>query len=343
MSKWKLCKQNHGLLNKCYYFWKIINKNKRLTNPETIKMKHIKCDHCKNDALPMNDSIQIDGYVYCNDCFEILFKDKDSLKDKKIIKELDPTICSNCNLDFNDETLNKISRYPVCKECETKIKNRAFPFWVKAFMSGLMVVVILGFIWNWKYYQAFNNIKKANEYFQRADYSNAYKYMNSASEEVVEVDYIRTMASYFKGIDLLRNDKSGEALVELEKCKGKVESDFNLKSLIIQAQIGICFDKKDYTGFLKSSNENLALDTTQAMSWAGVASAYACLYSQSGNKNLMFQATKYLDKAESIDSTRKELKDYYNMIEYRIYSKQILRREDFTKQFPTGWTKKQIQ
>jgi len=303
-------------------------------------MKHTKCDHCKKDALPMNDSIQIDGSVYCNDCFELLFSKKDSLKGKKVVTVLDPTVCSNCNLDFNDVELNKITRYPVCKDCETKIKNRTFPFWVKAFMSGLMVVVILGFMWNWKYYHAYKNIKMANEYFQRADYSNAYKFMNSASEEVVEVDYLRTMTSFFKGIDLLRNDKSAEALVEFDKCKGKVESDYPLKSLIIQAQVGICFDKHDYTGFLKASNENLALDTTQAMSWSGVASAYACLYSQTGNETLKQQANKYLDRAKSIDGTSKELKDYNNMIEYRIYSKQILRRDDFIKQFPSGWTKK---
>jgi len=306
-------------------------------------MKHIQCDHCKKNAIPMNNSLQIDGYLYCNDCVEKLFSKKDSLNNKKVVQVLDPTVCSNCNSDFNETELNKISHYPVCKDCETKINNRTFPFWVKAFMSGIMVVVVLGFIWNWKYYNAYSNIKKANEYFQKADYSNAYKYMNSASEEVVEVDYLRTMASYFKGIYLLRNDKSSVALIEFEKCKGKVESDYNLNSLIIQARIGICFDKKDYTGFLKASNENLAIDTTQALSWAGVASAYACLYSQTGNEIFKFNATKYLEKATTIDSLSKELKDYSNMIEYRIYSKKILRREDFIKQFPTGWSKKIIQ
>ena len=288
----------------------------------------------------MNNSFKIDEYVYCKECFERLFSDKHRLNEKKITRLLDPTICSNCNLDFNDLELNKISRYPVCLDCETKIKNRTFPLWVKLFISGLMVIVILGFIWNWKYYQAFKNIKKANEYYQRADYSNAYLSMNSASEEVVEVEYLRTMANYFKGIDLLNNEKGSEALIEFEKCKGKVESDINLKPLIIQAQILSCFDKKDYAGFLKVSNENLSLDSTLAFSWSGVASAYACLYSQSGNDKLKLQALKYLDKAKSIDSKSKELKDYCNLIEYRIFSKQIISKENFIKQFPNGWTKK---
>ena len=53
----------------------------------------------------------------------------------------------------------------------------------------------------------------------------------------------------------------------------------------------------------------MAIDTTQALSWAGVASAYACLYSQTGNEIFKFNATKYLEKATTIDSLSKELKD----------------------------------
>lgn len=163
--------------------------------------------------------------------------------------------------------------------------------------------------------------------------------MKSASEKVPEVEDIKTISSYFNGIDLLTKDKSSEALKEFNKCKEKIPPDYDIKTLIMQARIGSAFDNKDYIGFLEASKENLELDTTLAVSFTSVASAYACLYANKGNEEDKYNSIKYLNRAKQIDSTSKEMTVYYNMVEYRIFSRKIIKREEFIKQFPNGWTK----
>jgi hypothetical protein len=213
------------------------------------------------------------------------------------------------------------------------------PNWVKAFFVGILVIVVGSIIWNWNYYAAYMNIKKSNEYFKNGDYFNAALVMKSASEKVPEVEDIKTISIYFNGINLLAKDKCSEALSEFEKCKDKIPQDYNINTLIIQARIGSAFDKKDYNGFLEASKDNLALDSTSAISFASVASAYACLYADKGNGDYKQNSIDYLYKAKQIDSTSKEMKDYYNMVDYRIDSRKIIKREEFIKQFPNGWIK----
>lgn len=302
-------------------------------------MKYILCDVCFSKDIPVNNSIKVDNKVYCNSCFDKNFSDEESLKDKLLEKEIDPTICSSCQNDFGSLQLNKISTYPICEECESKIKNKTFPTWVKGFFIGVIAIVIVGFIWNWKFYQAYNNIKLSSEYFKNGDFTNASALMASTSSKVPEVEDLKTLSAYFHGVELLSKDKPEQALIEFNKCKDKLPPDYNISTLIIEAKIGSSFESKDYEGFLEASKENLALDSTNAISLTSVASAYACIYADQDKEDAKQNALHYLAKARAIDSTSKEARSYYNMIEYRIYSKKIIKREEFIKQFPDGWVK----
>jgi hypothetical protein len=302
-------------------------------------MRYIDCDLCGSKGIPLNNIVKVDEKVYCSNCLENHFADQKLLKNRHIEKGIDPTICSSCMKDFGDIELNKISTYPFCKDCDVAIKNKAFPVWVKAFFIGILIIVVFSFAWNWKYYRAYQDIQKANKSVEQGDFANASLLMNSASIDVPEVEDLRTFASYFKGIELLQKDKGNEALAELEKCRSKVPPDYPLENLIIQARIGASFDNNDYDGFLKAAKEKLALDTTQAVSLTSVASAYACLYAKKGREGYKASALEYLQRAKEIDSTSSDMKQYYNMIDYRIDTRKIIRREEFVKQFPNGWTK----
>lgn len=302
-------------------------------------MRTADCSTCEKRAIPLNDTIKVDNQVYCESCFEKNFAHESRLKDKKIEREIDPTVCSSCSKDFGERELNKISAYPICPDCEISIKNKTFPVWVKGFFVAIIVIVVVSFAWNWKFYRAYNEIKESGVYFANGDYSNAASLMQSASEKVPEVEDLTTLASYYRGIDLLTKDKSAEALAEFERCKDKVPDDYNIENLIIQAKIGATFDSKDYDGFLAASLENLALDTTQALSLTAVASAYACLYADRGEEQDKQFSLSYLKKAKEIDSLSEEMKGYYNRIDHRLYSRTILTHEEFSKQFPNGWSK----
>ena len=302
-------------------------------------MKHVVCNVCSNKDIPITDSIKIDNKIYCIPCANNNFPDEASLKDKLVEKENDPTICSSCHQDFGSLVLNKISTYPICETCETKIKNKTFPVWVKGFCITVIAIVITGFMWNWKYYQAYKDIKLSSQYLNNGDYTKATAFMTSASSKVPEAQDLEAMSQYLHGMELLSKDKSAEALVEFNKCNDVLSADYNISTLIIHAKIGVTFDNKDYDGFLEATKESLTQDTTNALSLSSVASAYACIYADKSKEDAKQNALQYLAKARAIDDTSAEMRSYYNMIEYRIDSKKIIKREEFNKQFPNGWAK----
>ncbi|WP_309640688.1 hypothetical protein [Flavobacterium sp.] len=302
-------------------------------------MRKTECNNCNDKNKPINETVNVDEKVYCSTCFETSFPEQKGLEGKKIEKKFDPTICASCQKDFENQELKLIGVYPHCNECEIKIKNKIFPIWVKGFFAGVIFIVIFSFFWNWKYFDAFNKIKKSNELFQKGDYSNATNLMNSASIEVPEVEDLKTLKTYYKGVEYLTKDKNDEALKEFNICKNKVPQDYNINVLILQAKIGSCFNKKDYNGFLLASKENFKIDSTSSMSFSSVASAYACIYADKGDLNAKKLALENIEKAKLIDNKSTESKFYYNFLDYRITTRQIITREEFIKKYPNGWTK----
>jgi hypothetical protein len=302
-------------------------------------MRNVKCDKCEILDIPTNESIKVNQKVYCLKCFESEFPEKHHLEGKNVENQFDPTICSFCSKDNQHTEFNTISNYPICMECEIDVKNRAFPTWVKAFLTLLGFIIIFSFFWNWKFYSAYKDIEASNNYAGNGDYAKASSLMKSVCETVPEVEDVKFLHAYYNGIDLLSKDKSSEALQEFYRCKGKFPEDYKVDALFIQAKIGDSFDRKKYGEFLIASKENLAIDSTLSSSWQSIASAYACLYAENGQDSSKLLANKCLIKSKLIDSISKDSKEYCNMIEYRIDSRKIIRREDFLKKFPNGWTK----
>ena len=301
-------------------------------------MQTIACSCCNNISVPKSTSMKIDGEVYCANCLELNFPYEENVKDKTIEKLIDKTVCSFCNKDNGSIELNTIGNSPVCEDCETRIKNLTFPNWVKGFFALIVLIVVFAFFWNWKYYDAYNDFKAANISIKEGNYSNASILMRNASEKVPEVAELKTLSTYYNGLNFLTKDKSEEALVEFNKCKQDLPDDYNINDLILQATMGATFDKKDYEGFLSASKESLKLDSLTALSWARLASAYACIYASNGDDSSKTLANNSLTHAKSIDSISKEMNDYYKKIEYRIYSRQILSTEDYNKKYPNGWS-----
>lgn len=307
-------------------------------NVEASSMRHVDCDVCEAKHIPLNDTIKIDGRVHCSDCFNAHYTSEEDLQGKEIEKDYDPTVCSFCLTDFDDVEVGVLSNRPICDSCEVAIRERTFPTWVKAFLAAIVVLVIGSVVWNMRYYQAYREVNESYSRIQMQDYSGAAGLMKSASLRLPEVEDLAILSAYSHGLELLSNDKCTEALAEFIMCQDKLPENFSIDALILQAKIGSTFENKDYDGFLDACLLNLELDPTSASSFASVSSAYACVYAAGGADTAKQNALLYLNKAKAIDNTSKEATDYYNMIEYRIESRRILRREEFVKQFPNGWT-----
>ena len=301
-------------------------------------MKKVTCDICHAVNIPVNSTLKVDGCIYCESCLNIHFPNEVAIKGRKIEKQLDPTICSKCNKDFGNRILNKISIYPVCTECEEEIKNKTMPGWVKAFFIGILAIVVFSCIWNWRFIESYKNIKEAFLAFDAGDANSAFTFMQTASSQVPESPDLKTMTSYFNGLVLLNNNKSAEALTEFKKCVGLLPPDFAVDFLIIQSKMGKGFDEKDYNLFLSAAKEYWSFDDSNPLAWASVASAYACIYASENADSIKSFAFYYLKQAKDIDDTSEYMQEYYNRIEHRIYTKNIISKEEFDSIYPHGWS-----
>jgi hypothetical protein len=297
------------------------------------------CGVC-HKSVAQNESIKVDGIVYCENCLTKTYPDKNSLRNKIVEKELDPTVCASCSADFGNKELAKVSRYPVCDHCTKIMATRTFPLWVKGFFGATMALVIFAFAWNWKFYQAYDAIKQAHAAFALSDFAKASELMNFASEKVPDVDDVTILAKYFRGIYSLSQDDGSKALAEFVEVKDRLPKDYNVDRLILESKVSLSFNNKNYEGFLDAAKGILAMDSIYARSWTSVASAYACIYAEQGTEEARHQSLKHLARAKAIDDSTQEMTQYYNMVEYRLFSKRIIKREEFLKEFPNGWINK---
>jgi len=300
-------------------------------------MEPITCFVCKKENVPFEDAHEINKAHYCTECVE---KETQTEPTTEVGPDdtLNESVCAFCNTEHEGKILPKHSVYPICDNCKTDLDKSIFPLWVKLFFAGVLALVIFSIFWNWRFFSAYNDIKKSNSYYTSADVAKAAGYMQHAAENVPESKDVVAMASYFTALKLLQEDKSAAALVELEKCKDLPEESFHINQLTLQAEMGVGYDTRDYNLFLKAAKDNLQLDTTQSYAWASVASAYACLYAQKGADSLKTLALRNLKTAKSIDSVSAEYKEYSGRILYRLNTKNIINKQEYDKLYPNGYT-----
>ncbi len=111
-----------------------------------------------------------------------------------------------------------------------------------------------------------------------------------------------------------------------------------LSQFTLLAEAGIAFDAKDYDEFLKKEQALVKLLPTESHAVAGVASAYACKYAVTGDEKYRKESLKRLDQARKMAGPNNpEMQEYAERIEHRLDSRQILKREEYQKRFPSGY------
>lgn len=276
-------------------------------------MRLVTCSHCNRTDVPVNESLHIDDVVYCHNCVNATFTE-DQLKGRNVVNEFDPTVCSSCSKDFGDAPLSKVGQYPMCPQCTKALHEKSFPTWVKAFFIGILVVVVFSAVYNWRFVEGYKEVQAGGKAMGAGEYKVALENFEAASRHVPEQKDFEQLVHFCRGITFLQDDNSAAALPELQACLEFMPPEYNVPQLITQAQIGAAFEAKDYNLFLQHAKEFLDNDTTQAMSWAGVASAYACLYSTSKADSLKDQYIAYRTKALAVDNgaNQNDLSAYIN-------------------------------
>jgi hypothetical protein len=296
-------------------------------------MNTVKCQACGNE-FPMNDTFEVSDSVLCRDCADQRLSENQDIPEDAIRLQIDPTVCAHCGKDNGSTPLPRTADLPTCDQCEDFFTNRPFPHWVKAAFGGLVFLVLFALIWNVRFIKAYSEMRRAGQSLVQGDIE------SSAADRVPESDDLRVMACYTRGLVLLNQDKSAEALRQFRVCRDKLPPEFALNQLVMSAKIGEAFDSKDYDEFLNLAMRQKANNPNDPMCEGQVASAYSCKFAVTGDEGFRQKALKALEQTRQLSRQHEyeqQFKEYEQRILHRLHSREVIKRAEFARRFPNGW------
>jgi tetratricopeptide (TPR) repeat protein len=304
-------------------------------------MKQVRCEDCLIE-YPINDTFKVSGKAVCQACGDKILSDKNLKFRPTVERQLDPTICFNCRKDNGNIDLPALSGLPACEQCQDSFLNRPFPQWIKVAMVGVVVLVIVSFVWNMRFIKAYSQIKTSYRQLSAGEIEKAAASMSAATSNVPEDKYTRAAASFFDGLVLLKQEKWNEAIERFNACGNNLAPVFQsaIEENIAGAKIAMAFDNKDYDGFVRMAMQLQNKKPDDPIYVGQVASAYACKYAQSGDEQFKKISLESLDKARALakkSAMDKEFEEYEQRILHRLHTREIIDRKEFVQKFPNGW------
>jgi tetratricopeptide (TPR) repeat protein len=307
-------------------------------------MRQAQCDHC-GQTVPMNETLRVLGRSLCKPCAadEVAQHPEGEITADSIHRVVDPTVCLQCGADNGETELPTLANLPICGTCEGHFRNRPYPPWLKLSFVALVALAVVCFTRNWRFMAAYREIRQANHAAKAGDFEHAAALTDSAARRVPDCPQFGSVAVLYRGLSLLRQDKSADALrcfqvVALEPSLNGP----NLTRLTRYAEIGIAFEAKNYDEMLKKATDYAKLTPNDATAVAGVASAYACKYAVSGTKEFRKQALEQLDRASKLvrPANAAEFRDYVTRIHHRLDTREVITRSEFHRRYPAGYRSK---
>jgi hypothetical protein len=297
-------------------------------------MLKVKCSVC-GKVLPMKNTSKTDDRILCVDCYEKLTSTQETVT-SEFRYQVDPTVCGRCGLDNGSHPLPTLATQPVCQQCADYLRNRPFPLWIKTSFAGLIIFVVLAAVWNMRFFLAWEDTKVAFNLMGQ-DMGQAAERMRTARNRVPESPDLQAFSAFLDGVVHLQQDRPKEALASLEKCRYRVPSTLGVDILILQAKAGVAFDAKDYDGFLVAAKKIIAKEPDVRLSYAMLASAYACKYAVTSDMAFHEQSLAALERARAMSGSDPSFKEYEQRILHRLNTQEILTPEEFHRRFPNGW------
>lgn len=304
-------------------------------------MRKVICEKCGGE-FQTNETLKIDESIICRVCAEPIFA-ANKIPADQIQQQIDPTICVGCGMDNGDTDLARLGQLPVCPACNELFKNRPYPAWIKAALTGMVLLVVFALFWNSRFILAYYELRRFNAAMEAGDFENGVAYCISASQHVHENAEIQAYATFYKGVLLLNQDKPAEALELLQSCRGRVRNESDIDDLIVRAQIAIAFDHTDYNEFLRLALQMDQKHKGDPTVTGQVASAYACKYAETQDEQYKTKSMAALDRARTLAKSMPEYKEYFAEYEqrilHRLHTQEIIDHNEFKKRYPNGWIK----
>lgn len=263
---------------------------------------------------------------------------------------------------------------PVCPACEQALKHRPFPGWVKLSFLGILVLMCIGMVHNWRFFQGYFENQQAQKALRAKDVVRAADLFGQAHNHVPESQDISVNALFFGGLKRMGDGNFAEGVAWLRQCQaqdpserdaieeyievgliqdlmeqkkydeaGRVAKQRKAKrpakkdtdELLSAIQIAKTFDAKDYDGFFVAAQEQAARDPNSSMASAQVASALACKYAVTGDDELKRRCLEQLEKARALAKDPATFEEYRERIMHRINSREIIDKEEYDRRFRT--------
>ncbi|MBL7937919.1 MAG: hypothetical protein JNL43_01050 [Flavobacteriales bacterium] len=295
------------------------------------------CSECQREEVPLREFIRVDGRLVCGRCFDRLFPSEEDQKGKLISRLSEMTSCAFCGKQAPEVSIKNMGGSPVCITCSNELISKPFPIWVKAFFTGVLLLVVLSIVWNWRFLQGYWATKDMERALATGDLERAVRASDMAMQAVPEQDELALMSDYFHGIQLLKQDSSRAALKRFETVAYYAPGKFELGPVMQAAKIGVAFDDHDYDTFLTLTREAARAAPMEPMNLAALSSALACKYAVSGDTAVRDSAMMLITKALSITPNDTVLLEYVERLNHRLTTREIIDRSTFHERFPNGW------
>lgn len=252
-----------------------------------------------------------------------------------------PNACFRCGTNYGSVALERIAGLPVCDACSQILRNRPFPGWIKGSLAGLLLLAVLAFIYNERFFFAHVDMQRGLRNLKAGNLDRAVERFNAASERVPDEPQLRALARYFQAMQMVNQERSGEAIPLLKEALSIEPDNEGFSLALMQAEAGQAYDEKDYDRFLEAERTLAKRQPDEPMAALGIASAYACKYAATGDgesKDLAERQIETALKMKGAEGTAFE--EYLDRIRYRLETREIISRGEYVRRFPNGRGKK---
>lgn len=295
-------------------------------------MQFIVCSRCGHSTA-RTSAYSIDGAVYCETCGLAEWEGRsDAVRaQSSLVKIADPTVCSRCEADHGAETLPLLGGEPTCVMCLDAARRYPFPAWVRLSFVALLLLAALSFAFHLRFLRGYMELTRANKMIAHEDLDGAVAAITAAASHVPESPQLQAVSAFYRGLALLRDDHSVEALPLLQIARGGLD-DPSLDRVVLHAEAGAAFDLKDYDRFLDRMQAVAKLEPGEAMAEAGVASAWACKFAVSGDTSFEREALAHLESGRKLShGDTPGFQEYEQRIRHRLATREILSRAQYLK------------
>lgn len=104
-------------------------------------MRKVTCQSCHAEQ-PISGFFRVNGTLLCEPCANKSVADLQAKSQPlEVTREIDPTICNQCQTDYGRTGLPLVGGLPFCDNCRQALYNRGFPAWLTASLAGLLVLL----------------------------------------------------------------------------------------------------------------------------------------------------------------------------------------------------------